>query len=82
MEDHKSEIENWDLGAGIFISFYTLKSSLKEDDDTMTELVCNSFKYMRNCLELSQAQLLVQWTSFFSLIYLLLYNCSFIILSS
>lgn len=39
MEDHKSEIENWDLGAGIYISFYTLRSSLEEDDDTMTELV-------------------------------------------
>uniref|UniRef100_A0A251VCY0 Putative peptidase S59, nucleoporin, Nuclear protein 96 n=1 Tax=Helianthus annuus TaxID=4232 RepID=A0A251VCY0_HELAN len=38
MEDHKSEIENWDLGAGIFITFYSLKSSLKEDD-SMTELV-------------------------------------------
>ncbi|KAK9080482.1 hypothetical protein SSX86_000240 [Deinandra increscens subsp. villosa] len=39
MEDHKSEIENWDLGAGIFLTFYSLKSSLKEDDDPMTELV-------------------------------------------
>ncbi|KAK1413110.1 hypothetical protein QVD17_34877 [Tagetes erecta] len=39
MEDHKSEIENWDLGAGIFITFYSLKSSMKEDDGTMTELV-------------------------------------------
>ncbi|KAL8226116.1 hypothetical protein R6Q57_018673 [Mikania cordata] len=39
MEDHKSEIENWELGAGIFITFYSLKSSLKDDDDTMTELV-------------------------------------------
>ncbi|KAI3806917.1 hypothetical protein L1987_22835 [Smallanthus sonchifolius] len=39
MEDHKSEIENWDLGAGIFITFYSLKSSLKEDEDTMSELV-------------------------------------------
>ncbi|XP_076904815.1 nuclear pore complex protein NUP96-like [Bidens hawaiensis] len=38
MEDHKSEIENWDLGAGIYITFYSLKSSLKEDDDTMTGL--------------------------------------------
>ena len=40
MEDHKSEIENWDLGAGIYISFYLLRSSLQEDNDkTMTELV-------------------------------------------
>ncbi|KAI7735710.1 hypothetical protein M8C21_010874 [Ambrosia artemisiifolia] len=39
MEDHKSEIENWDLGAGIFITFYSLKSSLTEDEDIMTDLV-------------------------------------------
>lgn len=37
MEDHKSEIENWDLGAGIYISFYQLKSSFQEDNDTMNE---------------------------------------------
>lgn len=39
MEEHKSEIEDWDLGAGIYISFYLLKSSLQEDNDTMNELV-------------------------------------------
>ncbi|KAM7480292.1 hypothetical protein LguiA_028505 [Lonicera macranthoides] len=38
MEDHKSEIEDWDLGAGIYISFYLLRSSLQEDSNTMTEL--------------------------------------------
>ncbi|XP_022714749.1 nuclear pore complex protein NUP96-like isoform X2 [Durio zibethinus] len=38
MEDHKSEIENWDLGAGIYISFYVLRSSLQEDNSTMGEL--------------------------------------------
>ncbi|WOH09930.1 hypothetical protein DCAR_0729391 [Daucus carota subsp. sativus] len=38
MEAHKSEIENWDLGAGIYISFYQLKSSLQEDMDTMNEM--------------------------------------------
>ncbi|PON79848.1 Peptidase [Parasponia andersonii] len=38
MEDHKSEIDNWDVGAGIYISFYILRSSLLEDNDTMTEL--------------------------------------------
>lgn len=38
MEDHKSEIENWDLGAGIYISFYLLRSGLQEDCDTMSEL--------------------------------------------
>ncbi|KAI3930681.1 hypothetical protein MKX01_037127 [Papaver californicum] len=31
MEGHKSEIADWDLGAGIYISFYSLKSSLQED---------------------------------------------------
>ena len=39
MDDRKSEIENWDLGAGIYMSFYLLKSSLEEDADTMLELV-------------------------------------------
>lgn len=39
MEDFKSEIEDWDLGAGIYISFYVLKSSLQEDNNTMTQLV-------------------------------------------
>ncbi|KAI5660433.1 hypothetical protein M9H77_29226 [Catharanthus roseus] len=38
MEDHKSEIEEWDLGAGMYISFYLLRSSLQEDSNTMTEL--------------------------------------------
>lgn len=38
MEDYKSEIEDWDLGAGIYILFYGLKSSLLEDNNTMTEL--------------------------------------------
>ncbi|KAF6169897.1 hypothetical protein GIB67_034289 [Kingdonia uniflora] len=31
MEDYKQEIANWDLGAGIFISYYHLKGSLQED---------------------------------------------------
>ncbi|KAI3512713.1 hypothetical protein L1887_20032 [Cichorium endivia] len=39
MEEHKSEIENWDVGGGIYTTFYTLRSSLEEDDDTMTEMV-------------------------------------------
>ncbi|CAN8233511.1 unnamed protein product [Cochlearia groenlandica] len=38
MDDRKSEIENWDLGAGIYISFYLLKSSMEEDADTTVEL--------------------------------------------
>lgn len=46
MEDHKSEIENWDLGAGIYLTFYALRTSLKENDDTMTELVRKFFRYM------------------------------------
>lgn len=39
MENHKSEIENWDLGAGIYVSFYLIRSSLQEDNNTMSELV-------------------------------------------
>ncbi|CAH9069669.1 unnamed protein product [Cuscuta europaea] len=38
MESHKEEIEDWDLGAGIYLSFYLLRSSLKEDNDTMNEV--------------------------------------------
>ncbi|KAL2335972.1 hypothetical protein Fmac_010418 [Flemingia macrophylla] len=38
MEDHKSEIENWDLGAGIYISFYLMRNSLQGDADAMTKL--------------------------------------------
>ncbi|KAF5726971.1 hypothetical protein HS088_TW22G00657 [Tripterygium wilfordii] len=38
MEDHKSEIDKWDLGAGIYVSFYLLRSSLQGDNNTMTEL--------------------------------------------
>lgn len=38
MEDHKSEIEDWDLGAGIYISFYLLRSSLQGDDSDVGKL--------------------------------------------
>lgn len=38
MEEHSSEIADWDLGAGIYIDFYTIKSSLQEES-TMSELV-------------------------------------------
>lgn len=31
MEEHKLEIADWDVGAGIFIDFYVLKSSLQKD---------------------------------------------------
>ncbi|PKI31565.1 hypothetical protein CRG98_048049 [Punica granatum] len=37
MEDYKSEIENWDLGAGIYISFYSIKSSLLDEESSMGE---------------------------------------------
>jgi nuclear pore complex protein Nup98-Nup96 len=39
MEDFKSEIENWDLGAGIYISFYLMRNKLQGDTNAMTELV-------------------------------------------
>lgn len=44
MEDHKSEIENWELGAGIYISFYWMRNSLQGDTSAMTELVCQLIK--------------------------------------
>ncbi|CAN0838877.1 Nuclear pore complex protein NUP96 [Linum grandiflorum] len=37
MEEHKSEIEDWELGAGIYMSFFMLKSSFEEDNSTMNE---------------------------------------------
>ncbi|XP_052182863.1 nuclear pore complex protein NUP96 [Diospyros lotus] len=38
MEKHKSEIEDWDLGAQIYISFYELRNSLQEDNNTISEM--------------------------------------------
>lgn len=32
MEEHKSEIADWDLGAGIYIDFYVIRSSLQEEN--------------------------------------------------
>ncbi|XP_008801016.2 nuclear pore complex protein NUP96 isoform X1 [Phoenix dactylifera] len=37
MEDHKSEIADWDVGAGIYIDFYVIISSLQEEN-IMSEL--------------------------------------------
>jgi len=39
MEDYKSEIENWEFGAGIYISFYSMRNSLQGDANAMTDLV-------------------------------------------
>lgn len=47
MEEHKSEIADWDLGAGIYIDFYVLKSSLQEEDIT-DEPVSNSILCQNN----------------------------------
>eukprot|EP00257_Ricinus_communis_P009024 XP_002527319.2 nuclear pore complex protein NUP96 [Ricinus communis] len=38
MEDHKSELENWDLGAGIYLSFYLIRSSFQEGYNNTSEL--------------------------------------------
>ncbi|KAL1347456.1 hypothetical protein HN51_023539 [Arachis hypogaea] len=38
MEDHKSEIENWELGGGIYISYYLMRNSLQGDTNAMTQL--------------------------------------------
>ncbi|WOL13916.1 nuclear pore complex protein [Canna indica] len=37
MEEHKSQITDWDLGAGIYVDFYILRSQL-QGEDTMNEL--------------------------------------------
>lgn len=47
MEDHKSEIDKWDFGAGIYISFYLLRSSLLEDNNCTSELVSELMKYSK-----------------------------------
>jgi transposase len=52
MEDHKSEIANWDLGAGIYISFYSIKNSFQDDTGTMSELVRKLGSYI-NSVDLS-----------------------------
>lgn len=55
METHKSEIENWEFGAGIYISFYSLRSSLQENNEA-SELVCTlnfSFVVLTLTLQMS-----------------------------
>ncbi|OAY78877.1 Nuclear pore complex protein NUP96 [Ananas comosus] len=50
MEEHKSEIADWDVGAGIYIDFYILRSSFQEEN-AMSDLgkleskneVCKNF---------------------------------------
>lgn len=42
MEEHKSEIADWDLGAGIYIDFDSIRTSLQADDVLMNEMVRNS----------------------------------------
>lgn len=37
MEEHKSEIADWDLGAGIYIEFYTLRTAF-QDNQLMEEM--------------------------------------------
>ncbi|KAL8468728.1 hypothetical protein ACS0TY_031794 [Phlomoides rotata] len=63
MEDHKSEIDDWEMGAGIYISFYMLRSSLQEDNTTMTELEEKNVKrlteenaHMKDLLHKEEAQ--------------------------
>ena len=44
MEEHKSEIADWDLGAGIYIDLFLIKSSL-QDDDAMYDMVRNPISH-------------------------------------
>ncbi|KAE8662927.1 putative kinase [Hibiscus syriacus] len=53
MGNHKSEIENWDLGAGIYISFYVLRSSFQEDNNTIAELLPGYGVVLNDILSLS-----------------------------
>ena len=60
MEDYKSEIEDWDLGAGVYISFYLLRSTLQGDDD-INKLVNIFWLYVDSVL----AHLILGWTHLF-----------------
>lgn len=44
MEEHKSEIADWDLGAGIYIEFYVIRSSLQEET-----VMSESVRYLIVC---------------------------------
>lgn len=54
MEIHKSEIENWEFGAGIYISFYSLRSSLQENYEG-SELVCTPNLFFCSILTLQMS---------------------------
>lgn len=41
LEGHLTEVEDWDLGAGIYIEFLTLKSSFKDTSNVVEGLVCD-----------------------------------------
>jgi hypothetical protein len=47
LENHKSEIADWDVGAGIYIDYFIIKNSMQEDstmdDDDSVSIF--SFKY-------------------------------------
>jgi len=48
LENHKSEIADWDLGAGIYIDFYILKNSMQEEsamDDSVWTLSSASITF-------------------------------------
>jgi nuclear pore complex protein Nup98-Nup96 len=43
LEGHDTEVENWDIGAGLYIEFYTLKTSFVDSFGPVNELVCCNF---------------------------------------
>lgn len=42
LEHNKADLENFELGAGIFFDFYNLKTNLSSEDDVMEEMVSSS----------------------------------------
>lgn len=40
LEGHLTEVEDWDLGAGIYIEFLTLKSSFLDKSNPVDGMVC------------------------------------------
>jgi hypothetical protein len=47
LENHKPEIADWDIGAGIYIDYFIIKNSMQEDnamnDDSVSILFLQNF---------------------------------------
>jgi hypothetical protein len=53
LENHKSEIADWDVGAGIYIDYFIIKNSMQEDS-TMDDDDSVSIFSFKTLLKISQ----------------------------